>query len=88
MAATPTPAPVAAVAPPTPAPTLAPNWDPSEIDPEASVVEEAADALGTPVPLLWLGSNFPLWWLLVLLLVVLVLSGAVWRLLRRNREYY
>ena len=84
---TPTPAPLAAVAPPTPEPPPGPNRAPGEIDPETSIVEEGTNILRAPVPLLWQGASFPLWLLLVLLLVALALFGATWRMLRRNRDY-
>ena len=50
-------------------------------------MEEAADVLRTPVPLLWQGGSFPFWLLLLILLVLLILIGATWGMLRRNRDY-
>ena len=44
-------------------------------------MEEEADVLRTPVPLLWLGGSFPFW------LLLLILIGATWGILRRNRDY-
>ena len=46
-------------------------------------MERAGDVMTTPAPLLWLGDNFPLW----LLLIVVALLATGRKLLRRNRDY-
>ena len=78
---------MAALVLPTPEPPPGPNWRPGVIDPETSIVEAAADVMRTPLPLLWLGDSFPLWLLVAVVLAALVLIGATWRILRRNRDY-
>ena len=80
----PTPAPVARVAPP---PTAEPDWEPGDIDPETPLLERAGDVMTTPVPMLWLGDNFPLWLLLLLLLIFIALLATGRKLLQRNRDY-
>ena len=50
-------------------------------------MERAGNVFTTPVPRLWLGGSFPLWLLLLALLLVIALMVIVRQMLKRNREY-